>query len=86
MYNSTNIAERIKNLAKLKNIQLKTMLDDIDINKNALSNMYKGSMPKADNLAKIADYLDCSVDYLLGRTNTPDDPNLNLVNKEECFV
>lgn len=26
-------------------------------------------MPKSDNLAKIADYLDCSVDYLLGRTD-----------------
>lgn len=70
MYNSTNIAERIKALAKFKNIQLKTMLDDIDINKNALSNMYNGSMPKVDNLAKIADYLNCSIDYLLGRTDT----------------
>ncbi|NDO45496.1 helix-turn-helix transcriptional regulator [Clostridium sp. MD294] len=27
-------------------------------------------MPKVDNLAKIADYLNVSVDYLLGRTNT----------------
>lgn len=31
----------------------------------------KTSMPKADTLAKIADYLDCSVDYLLGRTDNP---------------
>ena len=36
------------------------------------------SMPKADNLAKIADYLDCSVDYLLGRTDDPNSPSLNL--------
>ena len=35
-----------------------------------MSNM-KTSMPKSDNLAKIADYLDCSVDYLLGRVDTP---------------
>lgn len=28
-------------------------------------------VPQADNLAKIADYLDCSVDYLLGRTDNP---------------
>lgn len=27
------------------------------------------SAPKAEALLKIADYLDCSVDYLLGRTN-----------------
>ena len=29
-------------------------------------------MPKSDSLAKIADYLNCSVDYLLGRTENPD--------------
>ena len=28
-------------------------------------------MIAADSLAKIADYLDCSVDYLLGRTDDP---------------
>ncbi len=30
------------------------------------------SMPKADYLAKIADYLDCSIDYLMGHTDNPD--------------
>ena len=35
---------------------------------------YKTSMPKADNLAKIADVLDCSVDYLLGRENKKEAP------------
>ena len=25
-----------------------------------------------DSLARIADYLDCSVDYLLGRTDNPE--------------
>ena len=30
-----------------------------------------GSTPKSENLAKIADYLNCSVDYLLGRTDNP---------------
>ena len=32
----------------------------------------RGSWLQANNLAKIADYLDCSVDYLLGRTDCPD--------------
>lgn len=36
-----------------------------------MSNM-KTSMPRADNLAKIADYLGVSVDYLLGRTDNLD--------------
>ncbi|MCI9355780.1 MAG: helix-turn-helix domain-containing protein [Firmicutes bacterium] len=69
MYKSTNVAEIIKKTAKVKNIQLKDMLIELELNKNTLSNMYKGSMLKGDSLARIADYLDVSVDYLLGRTN-----------------
>lgn len=72
MYNSNNIAERIKQLAKSKNIVIKTLLADVGIGASTMMNM-KTSMPKADNLAKIADYLGCSVDYLLGRTDIPDD-------------
>ena len=30
-----------------------------------------GQIPSADKLERIADYLDCSVDYLLGRTDNP---------------
>ena len=30
------------------------------------------SRPNIDALTKIADYLDCSVDYLLGRTDNPE--------------
>ena len=69
MYKSTNVAEIIKKTAKVKNIQLKDMLIELELNKNTLSNMYKGSMLKGDSLARIADYLNISVDYLLGRTN-----------------
>ena len=69
MYNSQEVAERIKQLAKTKNIPVKTLLQETDLGANTMSNM-KTSMPKADNLAKIADYLGCSVDYLLGRTDT----------------
>ena len=31
-----------------------------------------GALPSCENLVKIADYLDCSVDYLLGRTDNPE--------------
>lgn len=72
MYESTNVAEIIKKRAKTSNIQLKDMLLELKLNKNTLSNMYNGSMLKGDSLARIADYLDCSVDYLLGRTDNPE--------------
>ena len=68
MYNSNNIAAVIKQVAKSKNITIRTMLNDIGLGYNMMTNM-RTSMPKADNLAKIADYLDCSVDYLMGRTD-----------------
>lgn len=77
MCTSVEIAERIKLTAKQKNITIKDMLISCALNKNALFTMSSGgSMPKADNLAKIAEYLDCSVDYLLGRTDNPDSHKL----------
>lgn len=71
MYSSAEVACRIKVLAKQHKITIKQLLSDIGLGFNTMSNM-KTSMPKADNLAKIADYLDCSVDYLLGRTDNPE--------------
>lgn len=68
MYNSNNIAERIKLVARSKGIAIKKMLEDVGLGSNTMANM-RTSMPKADNLAKIADYLGCSVDFLLGREN-----------------
>ena len=69
MYNSQNVLLRINALIDSKKVVKKEMFAKIGLHENTLSNM-KNSMPKADNLAKIADYLECSVDYLLGRTNS----------------
>lgn len=41
------------------------------MNINAISEFGKGKQLSCISLAKIADYLDCSVDYLLGRTDDP---------------
>lgn len=71
MYNSVIVANNIKTLSKKKSISLKSLFEDCGIGRNAMSHMTNGSMPKADTLAKIADYLNCSVDYLLGRTDQP---------------
>ena len=71
LYISSAVAERIKKRTKEKNVTAKRMLAEVGLGVNTMSNM-KTSMPTADNLAKIADYLDCSVDYLLGRTDNPE--------------
>lgn len=43
-------------------------------------NQYKNGkrVPTAENLIKIADYLECSIDFLLGRTGT-DERELKLI-------
>ena len=76
-YNPTAVALRIKAVLKAKKTTQKELFTSLGMAVNTLNN-YKTSMPKADNLAKIADYLDCSVDYLLGRTDDPNSPSLNL--------
>lgn len=44
---------------------------------NATATKWKhGSIPNGETLKSIADYLDCSVDYLLGRTDNPDSHKL----------
>ena len=69
-YVSSEVSEKIKRRLKEFGITAEEMLSELGMGKRTLQN-YKASMPKADNLAKIADYLDCSVDYLLGRTDNP---------------
>ena len=70
-YISSDVSERIKKRLKEFGMTAEQMLSELGMGKRTLQN-YKTSMPKADNLAYIADYLDCSVDYLLGRTDSPE--------------
>lgn len=72
LYNSLNLADKIKDVAKFKSVALKDMLSDLELGSNTMSNMRHGRMLAADSLARIADYLDVSVDYLLGRTDIPE--------------
>lgn len=71
MYNSQKIALKIKDMAKQRNISINQMLLNCELGKNTISKMSNGTDILTQNFAKIADYLDCSVDYLLGRTDNP---------------
>lgn len=72
MYITQNIANRIKSRLKSQHISMKTMLSDLDMGINSISEFSKGKQMSCISLARIADYLDCSVDYLLGRTDNPE--------------
>lgn len=69
MYDTQIIANRIKKTAKLRNAKIKDMLNQLDLGVNLISQFAKGQVMSSINLAKIADYLNCSVDYLLCRTD-----------------
>ena len=70
MYNSQETAKRIKQLAKEKNILIGDMLKSCDLSINSLNQASDKKGLSSFSLAKIADYLGCSVDYLLGRTDS----------------
>lgn len=72
MYNSQEIAERIKQQVKQQGKTLGDMLEACELGINTISKMAKGTDILTKNFARIADYLGCSVDYLLGRTDNPD--------------
>lgn len=72
MYVTQDIANRIKSQLKSQHINTKEMLSDLDMGINAISEFAKGKQMSCITLARIADYLSCSVDYLLGRTDNPE--------------
>ena len=64
---------RIKAQCKMKGISIKDLLAHAEINRNFIYDLEKnGKIPSADKFIRIADDLDCSVDYLLGRTENPE--------------
>lgn len=70
MYNSQEIANRIKLLSKQQGKSLAEVLTACNLGVNTVAKINKGADILTLNFAKIADYLDCSVDYLLGRDDT----------------
>ena len=76
MYDVNKTVQLIKDAAKRQGKSTGSMLEEIGLNKNTLSSMKsRESWIASDSLAKIADYLGVSVDYLLGREikNAPDE-------------
>lgn len=73
MYDTQEVAAVIKSFAKVKGVAIGQMLNDCQLSINTLSSMQGGGCyPRIETIVKIADYLDVSVDYLLGRTDNPD--------------
>lgn len=55
-------------LCELKNTTPDTICEELNLSTATATHWKNGTMPKCDVLLNIANLLDCSVDYLLGRT------------------
>ena len=66
-YDPAIIAEKIKKECMGQNITVKTMLQELNINHAALTKMTHGGAPSYITIARICDYLNISVDFLLDR-------------------
>lgn len=63
--------ERFESLCKKKGEFPNTVGKNIGVSSGICTKWKSGVIPKGEILLKIADYLDCSVDFLLGRTDNP---------------
>lgn len=69
---------RLKFLRKQKNITQLKLAMDLNMNQNTISRYENGEREAGyQELIKIADYFNVSIDYLLGRTDNP-----KIVDKE----
>ena len=71
-YDNAIIAEKIKKECMRQDITVKTMLQELNIGKDAIQQMYKyDKTPNYKTIARICDYLNISVDRLLDRQQQP---------------
>lgn len=69
MYDAQKTADIIKKRLIDKGITGKLMCQRCNLGVNTLSNIRRGDVKSIETFQIIAEYLDCSVDYLLGRTD-----------------
>ena len=66
----TTFGQRLRRARKSKDITLQELADKLNTNKSTLSRYENNKRePKLDLIKDLADYLNVSVDYLLGRSN-----------------
>lgn len=69
----SKFGDRLKALREDNDILSKDFAKAMNVEAPTISNWERGvRFPKEEMLVKIADYFNCSLDYLLGRTDNPD--------------
>lgn len=75
--------DRIQMLIREKGLVQKHVLEECGMNENTLKRMTDNKGMSSFYLAKIADYLNCSVDYLLGRVDNKEISKSELTDLEQ---
>lgn len=78
--------ENLRKIREKRNINQLKIAMDIGITQESISKYENGNaFPSKDVLIKLADYLNCSIDYLLGRTDNPNvNKDSNNTKKRKC--
>ena len=78
-YEPSIIAEKIKKECMRQSVTIKTMLKELNVNKDTIYKMSHGTAAAYTTIARICDYLNISIDALLERPApaTPAPPDLN---------
>ncbi|MBR0287679.1 MAG: helix-turn-helix transcriptional regulator [Selenomonadaceae bacterium] len=64
--------ERLKDLRLKKKVTQQNVADALGVTVGNVQKFeYGTARPKLDNVIKIAEYFDVSIDYLVGRSNNP---------------
>lgn len=64
--------DRLVTMLNERKLKITPTLTGLGFSKGNIGKWRGGVIPNGEVLIKVADYLDCSVDYLLGRTDNPE--------------
>lgn len=87
-----SFAQRFKSLRMSREVSMSQLADSLSTSKSTISKYENGHLhPRKDALVKIAEFFNCSIDYLVGLTddpsangNTYNDIEKKIITKEDC--
>lgn len=82
------VYERIREQRKKMRYTQKELANKVSVSPQVISNWERGyTEPSAEDITKLAEVLDCTSDYLLGRSDQPDTKlKTEALNKDEIDV
>lgn len=74
--------EKLKKLCLLRGVKQTNVLKELNISPGNTAKRREGTLPNGTILIKLSNYFDCSIDYLLGRTETIELNEVELTDKK----